>query len=253
MRTDNVVTLLPFPQTWPAGEHVAPSQTRDLALAMVAHELRGPLSAIRNAVAVIRLKGSDAETLDWACDLVERQARSIAARVDELLDAARVAQGKTQLRTSKVDLNTVVQHAVETVRPLVESRNHELEVVLPSASVLLEADADRLEQVIVNLLANAAKYTDRGGRIHVHVERQHDRAVLSVRDSGKGISAEYLPRIFDLFSQVGGGAQGGLGIGLYLARELVRLHGGTITAGSPGPGKGSEFVVHLPRLVEVRP
>jgi signal transduction histidine kinase len=241
-----IVSSLPSILRSPANERRGSMFGKELPFAVLAHEVRGPLAAILNAVTVLRLKSTDTGTVGWASDMVERQARSIAARVEDLLDVSRIAQGKVKLHVKQVDLSTVVQHAVETTRPLIESRKHALEVVLPQEAIRLDADPDRVEQVLVNLLTNAAKYTDPGARIRLQLESCHREAVLRVRDSGIGIESAFLPHIFDLFCQESNGARGGLGLGLSLARSLVRLHGGTITAGSKGSGTGSEFVVRLP-------
>jgi signal transduction histidine kinase len=239
------IRVLLLTGTWRSNERRWLAQGKELTFAALAHEVRGPLAAISNAVSVLRLKGSDRQTVKWASDVVERQTRSIATQVDNLLDVSRVAQGKVRLHVKQVDLGTVVQHAAETALPLIEARGHTLDVLFPSEGLHVKADPDRLEQVLVNLLTNAAKYTPAGGCIRVQLERKYRQAVVRVCDNGIGIPPAFLPHVFDLFSQQKAGSQGGLGIGLYLARGLVRLHGGTITA-SAGPDKGSEFVVRLP-------
>jgi CheY-like chemotaxis protein len=169
--------------------------------------------------------------------------------VDDLLDVGRITQGKLQLRRERVDLASVVQSAVEGSRPLIESNRHDLSIRLPAEPIYLEADPTRLAQVFSNLLTNAAKYTDRGGRITLIAERQGGEVVVAVRDTGIGIAPDYLPRLFEMFSQVDSAlerSQGGLGIGLSLVKGLVRMHGGSVEARSEGLGKGSEFVVRLP-------
>jgi PAS domain S-box-containing protein len=218
---------------------------KDEFLAMLGHELRNPLSAVRNAVVTARLDPSRRER---ALDIAHRQTDQLGWLVDDLLDVARITRGRIMLRKQQVSLAAIVEQAVEGVRSFIEDRGHALTVSPPPDDVRLEADPARLEQVLVNLLTNAAKYTPPGGRIDVTAARHGDEVVISVRDSGIGIAAETLPRVFDLFTQAARGldrAQGGLGIGLTVARRLVELHGGRIEARSEGAGKGAEFVVRL--------
>jgi len=180
---------------------------------------------------------------------MERQLGQMVRLVDDLLDVSRINQGKLELRTERIDLASVLSSAVETSRPLIEQMGHHLEVVMPGQPVIVEADLTRLAQVFSNLLNNAAKYSERGGRITLTAGRHGDDAVVSVRDTGIGIAADQLPRLFEMFSQVKSAlerSQGGLGIGLSLVRRLVEMHSGQIDARSDGPGKGSEFVVRLP-------
>jgi CheY-like chemotaxis protein len=218
-------------------------------LAMLAHELRNPLAALWNALYLLRSVGMDDPAASQARDVAERQVRHLARLVDDLLDVSRISSGKIQLRTEPVDLREAVARAVEIVRPLVEARRHEMLVSLPEESTVLEADTARLEQVLSNLLNNAAKYTEPGGRIELEAVGEGPEIIVRVRDTGIGIAPELLPRVFDLFTQAERSldrSQGGLGIGLMLARRLVELHGGSITASSAGVGRGSEFVVRLP-------
>jgi signal transduction histidine kinase len=220
-------------------------------LATLAHELRNCLAPARSAVDVLKHLGAPDPTLHWARDVVDRQVRHMARLLDDLLDLTRVGQGKVSLRKGPVELRAVIEHAVEVSRPLVEARRHQLMVSLPADPLRLEADAARLTQVVANLLNNAAKYTDEGGKIWLEAEAQGAEVVLRVRDTGVGIPAEVLPRVFDLYAQEErsrGHAQGGLGIGLALVRSLVELHGGTVTARSEGEGRGSEFTIRLPAL-----
>jgi CheY-like chemotaxis protein len=173
----------------------------------------------------------------------------MARLLDDLLDVSRFTRGNVQLHTVPVELSSVLRQAVETSSPLIEAGGHELTVSLPEGPVWLEGDPTRLAQVVANLLNNAAKYTDRGGRIALAAEREGDEALVRVRDNGIGLAAEMLPRVFDLFAQEDRSldrSQGGLGIGLTLVQSLVRLHGGSIHVQSPGPGLGSEFTVRLP-------
>jgi signal transduction histidine kinase/ActR/RegA family two-component response regulator len=224
-------------------------------LAVLAHELRNPLAPILSAVEVLRLLGPGDPGLAEARDIVERQARQMARLVDDLLDMARIAQGKLELRRTAFDLAAALTQAVQTVTPLIEAQGHQLSVALPAEPLRLEGDQARVVQVIVNLLHNAGKYTERGGRIHLTGSRAGDEVVVRVRDNGIGIEPEMLGRVFDLFTQVDRSlphAQGGLGIGLMLVRQLVGLHGGRVAAHSDGPGRGSEFTVWLPALPPAR-
>ncbi len=222
---------------------------KDEFLAMLAHELRNPLAPLRNAVCILRLRGTDAATAERAKDIMERQIRHMVRLVDDLLDVSRIMQGKIELRKEPVEVATVVARAVENAQPAIDAQGHQLTVSLRPEPVWVDADPVRLAQVIGNLLTNSAKYMDGGGRIRLDAARQGEELVLRVRDSGIGIAPEFLPRMFDLFVQAEHGvgrAQGGLGIGLTLVRRLVEMHGGSVTAHSEGIGKGSEFVVRLP-------
>jgi signal transduction histidine kinase/PAS domain-containing protein/ActR/RegA family two-component response regulator len=223
----------------------ASNRVKDEFLAMLGHELRNPLSAVRNAVATASL---DDVRRPRALEIARRQADQLGRLIDDLLDVARITQGRIVLRKERANLTEILERAVESVRALVEERGVRLTVQTP-ASIRVEADPARLEQVFVNLLSNAAKYTEAGGRIDVTSERQGDEAAIRVRDTGIGIAPELLPRMWELFVQGDRAldrAQGGLGIGLTLARRLVELHGGKIEARSEGPGRGAEFVVRLP-------
>jgi signal transduction histidine kinase/DNA-binding response OmpR family regulator len=220
-------------------------------LAMLAHELRNPLAPIRNAVQVLQAENSTARQQQWSKEVIARQVDQMVRMVDDLLDVSRITRGKIALRTSPVDVASVVADAVETSRPLIDSRHHELIVSIPPEPLPAEGDATRLAQVVANLLNNAAKYTDEGGRIWLSVERDAEEIVVRVRDTGQGVPPEMLSRIFEPFTQVDRSidrSQGGLGIGLTLARRLIELHGGRISAHSSGPGSGSEFIVRLPAL-----
>jgi PAS domain S-box-containing protein len=222
---------------------------KDEFLATLGHELRNPLGSILNAVEVLRLIGPGNHGLHEARDVVERQVRQMVRLVDDLLDVSRIGQGKVQLRTEPVELAAVVEQAVQTTNSVFLAKHHQLSISLPPEPVWLVADQARLVQILVNLLTNAAKYTDPAGDIRLTVERQGNEAVIGVHDNGIGIAPDMLPHIFDLFTQVERTperVQGGLGIGLALVRRLVELHAGTITASSPGPGQGSAFVVRLP-------
>jgi signal transduction histidine kinase/CheY-like chemotaxis protein len=226
---------------------------KDEFLAMLAHELRNPLAPIRNAMGLFRLKGLADPELQWAREVVERQVQQLTRLVDDLLDVSRISSGKINLLMEPVNLAAVVARAVEISRPLIDARKHHLESSLPGQEVRVTGDPARLAQVVSNLLNNAAKYTEEGGRIELSVEANCDQAVLRVRDTGVGIAAAMLPHVFDLFTQVQGSvsrSEGGLGIGLTLVRSLVEMHGGSVTAFSEGLGRGSEFVIRLPLLKE---
>jgi signal transduction histidine kinase len=225
---------------------------KDEFLAVLAHELRNPLAPIRTALQLIRLAPDDRPRRERACDVMDRQIQQMVRLVDDLLDVSRITRGKIELRREGQELSAVIQRAVETSRPMIEAGGHELTVTFSREPIYLDSDPTRLAQVFSNLLNNAAKYTPRGGRISITAERDSSEAVVRVRDSGEGIPADMLTRIFDMFAQVDRSvekAHGGLGIGLTLARRLVEMHGGSIEAFSDGPGTGSEFVVRLPAFV----
>jgi signal transduction histidine kinase/response regulator RpfG family c-di-GMP phosphodiesterase len=222
---------------------------KDEFLAMLGHELRNPLAPILNALRIVRLPETTPRDAAEALEIAVRQVRHLARLVDDLLDVSRISSGKIQLRKEVVNLSRLVTRAVEIARPLIEARQHELEVSMPAEAIAIEADAARLEQVIANLLNNAAKYTEPEGRIELLVECDGDQVVLRVRDSGIGMTPEVLSRVFELFAQADRSldrSEGGLGIGLTLVRRLVELHGGTVSAFSAGPARGSEFVARLP-------
>jgi PAS domain S-box-containing protein len=226
---------------------------KDEFLATLAHELRNPLAPIRNAVELLRRGADGPAFMEETCSIMERQIRHMVQLIDDLMDISRVTSGKLRLRKERVDLAATVQSALEEIRPLIEASGHELTVTMPPEPIHLDADPTRLAQVFSNLLNNAAKYTEKRGRIWLTVEQLEGQVSVSVRDTGIGIPAEHLTRIFDMFSQVTptpDRSQGGLGIGLALVRGLVELQGGTIDARSSGPGMGSEFVVRLP-VIEV--
>jgi len=228
---------------------------KDRFLAMLGHELRNPLAPILHAAQLARLHGTDDPTLQSMVEVVERQAQHMARLVDDLLDVSRIRQGKVQLRKEPLDLATVLNQAAQMSRPFIEAQRHRLSVSLPQKPVHLEADPVRLEQILVNLLNNAAKYTEPGGHIWLSGAQEGEEVVFRVRDTGIGVPPEMLPRIFDLFTQVDqtlARSQGGLGIGLTLVHNLVEMHGGRVSAHSAGLGQGSEFVVRLPALSEVR-
>jgi PAS domain S-box-containing protein len=221
---------------------------KDEFLAMLAHELRNPLAAISNAVAMTA-RSRIPEDIDRSMEIIRRQMKHLCRLTDDLLDVSRITRGKIQLRKELVDAAPILSGAVEMVRPLVQKRKHELTVSLAAGHLRLEADPVRLEQILVNLLTNAAKYTDPGGRIELVAGLEDQEVVFRVRDNGVGMRPEVLPRMFELFTQGDRAlarSEGGLGIGLTLVRGLAEMHRGTVTATSEGPGRGSEFVVRLP-------
>jgi PAS domain S-box-containing protein len=232
-------------------ELAAEDRRKDDFLAMLAHELRNPLGAISNAGHVLdQTAATDLRTRELVA-VIGRQIRHLARLVDDLLDVSRFTRGKIELRRRPVELRPIVEGAVETTRPLLEQQGHRLTVSLPDEPVYLEADATRIEQVLANLLNNAAKFTDPGGEIALAAETEGGQVVLRVRDNGPGIAPDLLPHVFDLFVQEDRSlvrSHGGLGIGLTLVRSLVERHGGTVEAHSDGPGQGAELVIRLPGL-----
>jgi PAS domain S-box-containing protein len=235
---------------------------KDEFLAMLGHELRNPLTPILNAALLLRLHsnrnrlhGVENPILHQSATIIERQVGQLTRIVDELLEVSRITTGRIHLHQEPIAVGVVVEDAVATVRSLFDQREHELTVSLPAQAIWVHADAARLEQVVVNLLTNAAKYTDQGGHVWLTVRREGEEAVLSVRDTGVGIDPEVLPRIFDLFTQAERSldrSQGGLGIGLALVQRLVEMHGGTVAVSS-ALGQGSEFIVRLPSVAPPPP
>ena len=226
---------------------------KDEFLAMLAHELRNPLAPLSVSLQILGRNIAPGSDAAHAVGIAEHQVQKLARLVNELLDVARIRQGKTDLRMERVDLTVVAAAAVETVRPLLDERLHTFEASLPPAPACLNGDAVRLEQVLTNLLTNAAKYTEPGGRISLRVDREEDRMVVRVRDTGVGLVPDLLPRVFEPFARAEQNlhrARGGLGLGLSLVKHFVELHGGTVEAHSDGPGRGSEFIVRLPASAE---
>jgi PAS domain S-box-containing protein len=224
---------------------------KDEFLATLAHELRNPLAPIRNSVQFLRMSENDPAASEHAANIIDRQVNHLVRLVDDLLEVSRITRGKIELRRELVELEAIINSAVETSGPLIEGAGHRLVVSLPSKPVMLEADAVRISQVVSNLLNNAAKYTEAGGQIWLSAGADSRDVVLSVRDTGIGIPPEMLPQVFEMFTQGDRSlnrSQGGLGIGLTLSRSLVELHGGTIDARSEGADRGSEFIVRLPRV-----
>jgi signal transduction histidine kinase/CheY-like chemotaxis protein len=222
---------------------------KDEFLAILAHELRNPLAPIVNSLRLLGMGRTDEAQLEKIRMIMDRQVSHMVRLVDDLLEISRITRGKIELRKQPVDLGEVVRGVVDSVRPAVENARHTLEVSVPSHPIVLEADPVRLAQILTNVLANAIKYTDPGGRIRLAVTMEEDRVAVCVSDTGRGIPAAMLPRVFDLFMQVEHDAsrtQGGLGIGLTLVHRLVEMHGGGVSVFSEGPGRGSEFTIRLP-------
>ncbi|WP_165252902.1 sensor histidine kinase [Paludisphaera soli] len=237
------------PAACPAPDDLAgDDQRRDHFLAVLSHELRNPLAAVRNAV-TLATRSDTRENLEWSRDVTARRVKNFGHLIDDLLDVSRVSEGKIQLQKEVVAAATILSHAAEAVRPIVEKRKHELPVSLTSATLKLESDSARLEQILVYLLTNAAKFTPPGGRIQLIAGTERQEVVFRVRDDGVGISPELLQTMFDLFVQADHSlarSEVGLGIGLALVPSLAALHGGTITATSDGPERGSELVLRIP-------
>jgi signal transduction histidine kinase/DNA-binding response OmpR family regulator len=228
---------------------------KDEYLAILAHELRNPLAPIRNSLHLLRAASANDVAASRAAEVMDRQVNVMVRLVDDLLDVSRITRGTISLRKEPVEIAAVARRAVEANRALIEAAGHRLVVQLPTEPLLVDADPVRLDQVIANLLNNAAKYTDAGGEIRLVVEPAADVVSIAVRDTGVGIDAAKLAGVFDLFMQVephGRRAQGGLGIGLTLVKQLTEMHGGTVEARSEGPGRGSEFIVRLPLLSGTR-
>ena len=231
------------------------NRRKDEFLAMLGHELRNPLGAVSNALHCLDLGSEDKDLFEEAKVILNRQFKHVSRLVDDLLDVSRITQGKVQLRREVVELRRVIEGAVTSARSFIVSRRHELSVSIPSETVRLKADPTRVEQVLSNLLHNAAKYSEPGGHIWLSAEVEGSQVAIHIKDSGIGIDPDLLPRVFDLFTQADRSldrSQGGLGIGLTLARSLVHLHGGELRAASAGLGQGSEFTVTLPRIIEHR-
>ena len=239
-----------------AAELSEASNRKDEFLAMLAHELRNPLAPIRNGLQLMKLSEGQKEPIQQARAMMERQLTQLVRLIDDLMDVSRIRLGKLELRKERLQLAMVLSSAVETSRPLIEQMGHELIFTPPDSSVMVNADMTRLAQVFLNLLNNAAKYSERGSHIQVQVMLEEYEVLVTVSDTGIGIAADHLPHIFDMFTQVDGSlekSQGGLGIGLTLVQRLVVMHGGSIEAKSEGPGKGSAFVVRLPLVMESSP
>jgi signal transduction histidine kinase/ActR/RegA family two-component response regulator len=235
-------------QVWSSFKSIQEANYRkDEFLAMLGHELRNPLAPILTALELMRLQ--DTEFAQKERSIIDRQVKHLLQLVEDLLDVSRITRGQVELEKQPVELAVVVARAIEMVSPLLDKQRHRLRVSLPTSGLVVEADSERLAQVIFNLLSNAAKYTGTGGEITIAGERETSSVIVRVKDTGIGIEPEMLPKVFDFFMQQGQGldrAQGGLGLGLAIVRSLVELHGGEVTASSPGRGRGSEFTIRLP-------
>ncbi len=222
---------------------------KDEFLATLAHELRNPLAPICNSLQLLRMYAGNDISAEEVFEMMDRQVNHMVRLVDDLMEVSRITRGSISLRKQKTELATIIRNAVELSHPLIEASDHQLTISLPQSPIPLYGDVIRLGQVFANLLNNAAKYTDRGGHIWLNAHQEEDQVVVSVRDTGIGIPESMLHAVFEIFTQAdrsGHRAQGGLGIGLTLAKRLIELHGGTISAHSPGRGQGSEFIVRLP-------
>jgi signal transduction histidine kinase len=225
---------------------------KDEFLAMLAHELRNPLAPIRTAVELLRLKELAEPHRQRARDVIERQVEHLVNLIDDLLDVSRITRGMITLQLEPVLIEAIVARAVETARPAIDAHRHVLEIDLPDELISVEGDKTRLVQVIANILHNAAKFMDPGGRIRLSARREGQYVAIKIADTGIGIAPDLAPRIFELFTQVHSKAeraQGGLGIGLALVRRLTEMHGGSVSVQSDGPGRGAEFTVRLPVMV----
>ena len=225
------------------------SRRKDAFLTSLAHELRNPLEPIKNSVAVLRTHERDAATVEWAREVIERQVADMARLLDDLLDVSRVAGKRLELERQRIDIGPIVSAAVEAGRPALESAGHQLDLQIPQAPLWVDADPQRLQQVLTILLDNAVRYTERGGRIAVAAVAEDRELVLSVKDTGAGIEPAQLPHVFDLFAHTGSTRarmSGGLGVGLALVKAIVERHSGAVIAYSEGTGRGSEFMVRLP-------
>ncbi len=228
-------------------------QRKDEFLATLAHELRNPLAPIRNGLELLSRQSADGPQRKRVTDMMDRQMSQLLRLIDDLLEVSRISTGKLILQRERLDMRRVVETALEACQPLIARSGHRLTVTLPEEEVCVDGDLTRLAQSLSNVVNNAAKYTPDGGRIDVALSRDGDDAVLTVQDSGVGLAPDMTDRVFDMFAQVSHSlerAQGGLGIGLALVKSLVSLHGGQVTAASPGPGLGSTFTIRLPLLQE---
>jgi signal transduction histidine kinase len=225
------------------------SRRKDEFLATLAHELRNPLAPMRNAVHFLKLRGPATQDVGWASEVIDRQVRGMGRLIDDLMDISRINQGRIELRRQQVALDAVLAEAIETIQPQIDGSGHKLTLIQPPGKLVLDGDPARLAQAFMNLLSNAAKYTDPGGHIEVRTVIEAGTALVTIRDNGIGIDPARLEGVFDMFSQevpAIARARGGLGIGLALTRKLVQMHGGTVTATSDGVGKGTQFSVRLP-------
>jgi len=226
-------------------------KNRNEFLAMLGHELRNPLAPISSAAKVLKLKKRDAHLVENVSDVISRQVAHMMSLVDDLLDMSRVKRGIIEIKLEVIDLRLAIRDAIEQVTPQIDARHQELSVELPEKPAAVQADKKRIVQIITNLLANAAKYTHDGGHLRLTVTQRDEEVIVAVEDDGQGMSPDFVPRAFDLFTQASRTPdrhEGGLGLGLALVKNLVEMHGGRVDCRSDGLGKGSTFVVRLPRL-----
>jgi signal transduction histidine kinase len=250
-RSHHADHLRPLPVRLLGQELAGENGSRDEVMTVFSHELRNSLGSIRSAAWILRKESSGGPAAVKARELIERQVTQMTRLVEDLLDASRIRRGQLSLHREPVDLCVIVAEALQTVAFVMQERGHRLAASFPAGPVLVHADAARLEQVIVNLLLNAAKYTDPKGQIGLDVIREARQVIVRIRDNGIGIDSKALPLVFDLFAQANPSsrhAKGGLGIGLALVRSVVALHGGHVSASSAGLGCGSEFTIALPTL-----
>jgi signal transduction histidine kinase len=236
-----------------AQELAVANRRKDEFLAILAHELRSPLSSMRYALCLLSRQTDQVDAKRRTQQLLERQLARMTQLVDGLLDVSRITNGRMHLQRVTTDLRVIVTNSIETLQPVLNEREQRLSIEFPTAPLWVQADSCRLEQVFVNLLANASRYTDAGGELRVRMHESDGHAVVRIRDSGIGIAADALVHIFELFAQANSDtrSQAGLGVGLAVVRELVQLHEGRVTAASPGVGLGTEFTVHLPSFAPV--
>jgi signal transduction histidine kinase len=228
------------------------NRLKDEFLATVSHELRTPLTAIIGWAHLLRSGALDEENATRALDTIERNGRAQSQLIEDLLDVSRIISGKLRLNMRRVELALAIESGVESVRPAAQSKGVQLQTIFDPDAAPVQGDADRLGQVIWNLLANAVKFTPAGGRVEIRLQRVDSQIEIVVSDSGQGIEAAFLPHVFDRFRQADQAATreyGGLGLGLAITRHLVELHGGTISASSAGAGQGATFTVSLPAMI----
>jgi CheY-like chemotaxis protein/phosphoglycerate-specific signal transduction histidine kinase len=231
-------------------------QRKDEFLAMLAHELRNPLAPIRNAVEIQKHANNDPSRITWCTNIIERQVEHLVGLVDDLMDVSRINHGQIELKRESLEIRDFINPAIESCQPLIDARRQKFFLTLPKDSLWVEGDRIRLAQVVSNLINNAAKYTQKEGHIELSVKLSEDDVCIHVSDNGCGIDPPAMPGLFNLFYQIDNGldrSQGGLGIGLSIVSTLVMMHGGNVQAFSEGLGKGSEFVVRLPRLILLEP
>jgi signal transduction histidine kinase len=235
---------------------VEADRRKDEFLAMLAHELRNPLASVRNAIQLMRMPNVAIEHVEWSREIIERQVRHLARLIDDLLDVSRITRGKIELRKERIEATSVINCAVDAVRPLIQERKHELAVSFAPGSLWCEVDPTRLEQALINLLSNAAKYTEAGGHIRLSARHDDDQITFTVNDDGVGMVPERIGEMFELFAQgdrTMARSEGGLGIGLTIVKRIAELHGGTVTAVSEGPRRGSQFTMTLPAISRPKP